>query len=107
MISSENAIIFSYALWPIGRVDYGDPVSRLREVIARWFFMAHTTSRYSGSFETQVERDFALLADVSAGHADGFVAALSKIVGDTLTADYWEITLPNELARSASKSPAL
>jgi hypothetical protein len=23
MISSENAIIFSYALWLIGRVDYG------------------------------------------------------------------------------------
>jgi RAMA domain-containing protein len=28
-------------------------------------------------------------------------------VNDTLTADYWAITLPNELATSASKSPAL
>jgi hypothetical protein len=54
MISSENAIIFSYAMWLIGRVDYSVPVARLREAIARWFFMAHTTSRYSGSFETQV-----------------------------------------------------
>ncbi len=107
MISSENAIIFSYALWLIGRVDYGVPVAQLREVIARWFFMAHTTSRYSGSFETQVERDIAQLADVAGGDAGGFVAVLSKIVEDTLTADFWEITLPNDLASSASKSPAL
>ena len=107
MISSENAIIFSYALWLIGRVDYGVPLDRLREVIARWFFMAHTTSRYSGSFETQVERDLAQLADLVPGDADGFTAALSKIVDDTLTADFWRITLPNELASSASRSPAL
>ena len=26
MISSENAILFSYALWLIGRVDYGVPI---------------------------------------------------------------------------------
>lgn len=107
MISGENAIIFSYAMWLIGRVDYGVPIARLREVIARWFFMAHTTSRYSGSFETQVERDLAHLAEVSPGDSDGFVAVLDKIVDDTLTTDFWEITLPNELSSSASKSPAL
>ncbi|GIF44253.1 GmrSD restriction endonuclease domain-containing protein [Actinoplanes xinjiangensis] len=107
MISSENAIVFSYALWLIGRVDYAVPVARLREVIARWFFMAHTTSRYSGSFETQVERDLSGLVNVVHGDADGFVAVLSKIVDDTLTTDFWEITLPNELSSSASKSPAL
>lgn len=107
MISSDNAIIFSYALWLIGRVDYGVPLDRLREVIARWFFMAHTTSRYSGSFETQVERDLAQLTDLKPGDADGFAAVLSKIVDDTLTTDFWQITLPNELASSASKSPAL
>jgi len=106
MISSESAIIFSDAMWLIGRVDYGVPVARLREVIARWLFMAHTTSRYSGSFETQVERDLAQLSDLGQG-GDGFVAALSRIVDDTLTPDFWEITLPNELASSASKSPAL
>ncbi|MEO3926073.1 DUF262 domain-containing protein [Micromonosporaceae bacterium B7E4] len=107
MISSDNAIIFAYAMWLIGRVDYNVPIGRLREVIARWFFMAHTTSRYSGSFETQVERDLAQLAEVQSGDADGFVGVLSAIVDRTLTTDFWEITLPNELSSSASKSPAL
>jgi hypothetical protein len=32
---------------------------------------------------------------------------LSKTVDDTLTPDFWAITLPNDLATSASKSPAL
>jgi hypothetical protein len=107
MISSDNTLLFSYALWLFGRVDYHVPLDRLREVIARWFFMAHTTGRYSGSFETQFERDVARLSDLKTGDADGYVRALNGIIDDTLTPDYWAITLPNDLATSASKSPAL
>ena len=107
MISSDNALLFSYALWLFGRVDYGVPLDRLREVIARWFFMAHTTGRYTGTFESRFEQDTARFADLKPGDADGYIRVLSKIIDDTLTADYWAITLPNDLATSASKSPAL
>lgn len=107
MISSQNVILYTYAIWLIGRVDYGVPLDQLREAIARWFFMAHTTSRYSGSFESMFERDLATLAGVSTSDRDGFVAALNRIVDDTLTTDFWAITLPNELATSAARSPAL
>ncbi|MFZ3021435.1 MAG: DUF262 domain-containing protein [Candidatus Nanopelagicaceae bacterium] len=107
MISSDNALLFSYALWLIGRVEYGVPLDKLREAIARWFFMAHTTARYSGAFESAFEQDVARLSDVAAGDANGFISILSKVVDDAFTSDYWEITLPNELATSASKSPAL
>jgi hypothetical protein len=107
MISSQNAILYSYAIWLLGRVEYGVPIDRLREVIARWFFMAHTTARYSGSFETQVEKDFAAIADLANDDADGFVNALNRIVDETLTGDFWTITFPNELATSAARSPAL
>jgi hypothetical protein len=107
MISSDNALLFSYALWLLGRVDYHVPLDRLREVIARWFFMAHTTGRYTGAFESRFEQDTARLSDLTPGDADGYIRVLSEIVDNTLTADYWSITLPNELATSASKSPAL
>ena len=43
MISSENAVLFSYALWLVGRIDFGLDLPTLRTAIARWFFMAHTT----------------------------------------------------------------
>ncbi|GLX07944.1 DUF262 domain-containing protein [Microbispora sp. NBRC 16548] len=107
MISSDNAILFAYAMWLFGKVHYRVPVRRLRELIARWFFMAHTTSRYSGPFESQAERDFALLTGVAEGDANGFCAVLDKTIDDTLTNDFWTIRLPNDLATSASKSPAL
>lgn len=105
MISSRNAILYTYAIWLIGRVDHRVPVDKLREAVARWFFMAHTTSRYSGSFETQAERDFARIEELAS--EVGFVAALDRVVDDTLTSDFWSITLPNELATAASGSPAL
>jgi hypothetical protein len=107
MITSENAVIFSYALWLMGRADYGVSLDRLREVIARWFFMAQTTGRYTGSFESQFEQDASKLAQVATGDAHGFCRALDRIVSDTLGNDYWTITLPNELSTSAAKSPAL
>src|SRR5205807_758411 len=94
-------------LWLIGRVDYDVSIARLREVMARWFFMAHTTARYSGSFESQVERDLAGLGDLQPGDSEGFVAVLDRVVEDTLTQDFWNITLPNDLATSAARSPAL
>jgi hypothetical protein len=39
--------------------------------------------------------------------ATGFVAFLDRIISDTLTEDYWNITLPNELATSSPRSPSL
>lgn len=107
MISSENAVLFTYALWLIGRYDYGVQISQLRELIARWFFMAHMTGRYSGTFETQVERDLGQLAELSPGDAAGFARMIDKIIADRLTNDFWTITLPNNLATSAAFSPSL
>jgi hypothetical protein len=107
MISGANALLYSYAFWLIGRVDYQVPLDQLKEIIARWFFMAHTTARYSGSFETRFEADVARLSGVARGDASDFIATLDQVIRDTLTTDYWLITLPNELATSASKSPAL
>lgn len=107
MITSEIAVLFTYAMWLLGRTEYAVPTARLREVIARWFFMAHTTTRYVGSFETQAERDFRILDDVSPNDASGFCRALDRVVDATLTADYWNIKLPNDLEASASRSPNL
>ena len=108
MISSDNALLFSYALWLLGRVDYSVPLDRLREIIARWFFMAHTTGRYTGAFESRFEQDAARLSATSRrATPTATCQVLSEIVDNTLTADYWAITLPNKLATSASKSPAL
>lgn len=107
MISSENALLYTYVLWLIGRRDYGVELSRLRDVIARWFFMAQTTGRYTSSPESQIESDLLRLRDVSHGDAAEFCQRLDREVSTVFTNDYWAISLPNRLQTSGAKSPAV
>ena len=104
-ITSKNAILYSYALYLIGKHDFNVPLPALREVIARWFFMATLTSRYSSSPESRIHSDMAALPALSG--AEGFIASLDEMIGKQLTPDFWSITLPNELATSAGYSPSL
>ncbi len=105
MITSQVALLYAYTFYLIGKRGYHVEAYTLRNVIARWFFMTSLTGRYTGSPETVMEQDLARLRDVS--DADGFVAVLDRIVDDTFTDDYWNITLPNELATSSPRSPSL
>ena len=107
MVSSEAALVFVYVLWLLGRRDYGVELRRLRDVIARWWFMAHTTGRYTGSAETQLEADLTRIGNIPPGDSDTFCETLDRIVRDTFTKDYWDITLPNRLDTSSAKSPPL
>ncbi|MFN8132084.1 MAG: DUF262 domain-containing protein [Solirubrobacteraceae bacterium] len=105
MISAENALLYAYVLYLIGKKDFSVPSEQLREVMARWFFMAALTGRYSSSPESQIESDLARLRGLST--AEEFTDALDQVVDDTLTPDFWQIALPNSLATSAARSPTL
>jgi hypothetical protein len=107
MITSDNALLFSYALWLIGRHDFHLEPPTLRTAIARWFFMAHTTGRYTSSPESQFESDLGRIASLPAGDGAAFVAELDRMVAANFTGDYWDISLPNRLDTSSSRSPAL
>jgi hypothetical protein len=105
MISSEAAIIFGYVLYLIGNRDYCIDKSEMRQVIAEFFFMSALTGRYTNSPETRFESDLASVRDLPS--RDAFVAKLRELCQTTLTGDFWRITLPSELATSASRSPSL
>lgn len=105
MVSSEAAIIFSYVLYLIGIRDYGIDRTRMRQAIAEFYFMSAMTGRYTSSPETRFEADLAQVRDLGGG--DAFIAKLREMCDTTLTNDYWEITLPSQLATSASRSPTL
>lgn len=107
MITSENALIYTYILWLIGRRDFGIDLKTLRGVIGRWFFMAHTTGRYTSSPESQIEADLARVSTIDAGDGDAFCADLDRNVRAHFTGDYWEISLPNRLDTSSARSPVL
>ena len=105
LISSQINLLYCYALFLIGRTEVGVDLYRLRNVMARWFFMSSLTSRYTGSPESVMEQDLAGLREIR--DADQFVAHLDRITQDSLPDDYWNITLPNELATSSARSPSL
>ena len=105
MISSQAGLMFAYSLYLVGKRDFKVTPEELRAVIARWYFMSALTARYSTSPETAMEKDLSLLSEFANGRE--FVAGLDRIISVTFTRDYWAITLPNELATSAARSPAL
>jgi hypothetical protein len=105
MISSELNLLSSYLIYLIGRTEYKIDPRELREVLARWFFMASLTGRYTGNFEAQVERDLRGIDEVKS--AEEFIQLLDNIIDTELTNDFWEIQLPSRLATSAASGPVL
>lgn len=105
MITSGVGLIYAYTFFLIGKYDYALSGDGLRLAIARWFFMSSLTARYSSSPESRMEQDLADLRGIQGGQA--FLAHLDRIIRDTLTDDFWNITLPNDLASAAARSPSL
>ena len=105
MINSKRVLIYTYLLYLIGRTEFEVPEQELRSSIASWFFMAALTGRYTGSSESAMESDLAMLRDCERPRE--FLRQLSLAEAIALTSDFWEVTLPNVLATSAASSPSL
>ena len=104
IIASSNAIVFSYVLYLIGKLEYKVDTVRLNKTISRWFFMSAITYFYPGSTESEVEKQFADLRNIAT--ADEFVTYIEKTIAGVFTDDYFNMTLPNELNTSAGNSPS-
>lgn len=103
LITSETVLVYTYALWLIGTLDFGVDQHTLRNVMARWFFMSSLTGRYTSSPESRMDQDLALLRGRS--HPEEFVQVLEQEMAAVLTPDYWEVTLPNDLATASARNP--
>lgn len=105
MITSQNNLLYTYALWIIGRVDFNVPVDELREVMARWFFMSQITGRYTNSPETRMQEDLNRLDGLPENPAE-FVKRLNQQIDAAITEDWWRVTLPDDLETSSILAPA-
>lgn len=104
LVASSNAVVFSYVLYLIGKYDYKVSSVKLQKIISKWIFMSTITGFYTGSTESQVEKQFADLRDVH--NADEFVVYLNSVIANRFTDDYFEYSLPSELNSSSATSPA-
>lgn len=105
MLTSANNFLYCYLIFLIGRHEYGVGHSELREAVARWFFMASLTGRYTGSPETILEADLRRFSE--ANSADEFVEIIDHVIDTQLTEDFWKVSLPDLLESSAAWSPYL
>jgi hypothetical protein len=105
LVASKNAIVNGYAFYICGR-KAGVPKSKLDEMIARWVFGTLLTARYSTSSETVFEQDLARIARFEPSDADRFVRALDGAMGETLTGDYWTLSLVAALETEKARAPA-
>jgi len=103
LISSQRALVYTYALWLIGKLDFHLDQHTLRNVMARWFFMSSLTGRYTRSSDARMDQDLALLRGLRRG--EEFIQVLEREMAAVLTPDYWEVTLPNALATASARNP--
>jgi hypothetical protein len=106
MISSANTVLYTYILWLTGRVDYKVPVDRLREVVARYFFMAQITGRYTNSPETRIQEDISRIDSIPEKTAESFIAELDGMISAAVPEDWWRVTLVDNLITSSTTAPA-
>ena len=104
LVTSSNAVVFSYVLYLIGKYDYKVPSVELNKIISKWIFMSTITGFYSGSTETEVEKQFADLRNIH--NLSEFVEYLNSVISNRFTDDYFKYSLPAELNSSSATSPA-
>lgn len=104
LVSSTNAVVYSYILYLIGKYDFNVPSVDLQKIISKWIFMSTITGFYTTSPETEAEKQFADLREIHT--ADEFVAYLDGVISNKFTDDYFEYSLPAELNSSSANSPA-
>ena len=105
LISSENALLFAYAFYLIGRVHYRVEEHRLQKAIGRWFLASTLTGRYTSSPESTMDGDLARMRNVV--DAEGFLQVLDTELASQLTHDFWAVALPASLDSSSARNPQL
>lgn len=103
LVSAQNALVYTYSLYLIGKHEYNMKETELRKLIAKWFFMGSVSGYYTSSPETVVEADLADLRNIRT--ESEFRTLLEGKIAAVFTKDYFNMTLPNNLATSASRSP--
>ncbi len=78
MVTSNVTLIYAYAMFLIGRNRYGLPYHTLEKVIGRWYLSITLSSRYTGSFESEMDGDLRRLKDVNT--QEDFIRILDGII---------------------------
>lgn len=103
LVSSDNAVIYSYALYLLGKYKFEVPANKLRRALTRYIFTVTINATYSGSSETMFEGQLAELKNC--GTPEDFLAYIDGFIATRFTESYFDVTLPDELKTSSTQAP--
>jgi len=98
MIRTQGALNFAYTVYLRLR-SQGVQDGLIESLVRRWFVMSVLTGRYSGSSETQFDKDIRQIA------AEDFADILAKVEQAELSPAFWEVGLVQQLETSGTSSP--
>lgn len=104
MVPSDNALVYTYVMYLIGKYDFKVNDKALRLAVSRWFYMASVTYYYTGSFEGKVQQDLNNIGELKT--AEQFVEYIDRKISSAFTDDYFNITLPAEFATISTTGPS-
>ena len=103
-VASSNAVVYCYVMYLIGKYEYKLKTPELNNLITRWIYMTTVSYFYTNSPESTVESMFADLRDIHS--PEDYVKYLEGAIDARFTDDYFNVTLPKDLATSSTSSPA-
>jgi hypothetical protein len=98
MIRSQNALNFAYILYLKLKRSLGNE-PQIETWVRRWFVLSILTGRYSGSPESQYDKD------IKAIHERPFANFLTDIEAASLSDAFWEVGLVQALNTASTNSP--
>lgn len=98
LIRSQNAINFAYVLYLTLR-ESGQQPAEIESMVRKWFALSILTGRYSGSQESQFDKDIRRLDEI------GAQKYIAETVAAELSDNFWEVALPQAMNTSVSSSP--
>ena len=98
MITSNMALDFAYALYLMLQ-DSDVPVAERKRIVQKWYVLSILTQRYSSSPESAFAKDLRIINEV------GIAQALKNIEDATLSDNFWQVALVQNLSYASSLNP--
>ena len=98
MVTSNMALDFAYALFLMLQ-NSDEPVANRKRIVQRWYVLSILTQRYSASPESAFAKDLKVISEV------GIAQALKNIEDATLSDNFWQVALPQNLSYASSLNP--
>ena len=99
LVNSQMALDFAYALYLRLMQTKEVSVSEIKRIVQRWYVLSVLTGRYSTSPETAFYRDIRQLNEI------GVVKTLEAIEAATLSDNFWNVAIPQNLAYTSTANP--